>query len=255
MEQEKFYIDTMGNDDEAYREAMAFACKLAEENPTIKRVVLLIGQKGNDSWFERLFGRETVKDLYAGVGFKDCRPLFKFETVRTYKNGYGAPTDIVISCGLSSDDLFKIDDHDCVHSIIAIPWVKENTIEWIKTWKPQDIRNNSAELTTEKAVSCVVQKAMEDLTSSINMSTGIHHSADEEQAKTYILALHHHGELKDATELRGYLVRELGWDSNDAQDMYKLVDTLNSGRFFKGGSREKKVWKYYMDNWRKECAG
>ena len=36
MSKQRFYIATSGNDDEAYREAMQYACKLADKDPEIK---------------------------------------------------------------------------------------------------------------------------------------------------------------------------------------------------------------------------
>jgi hypothetical protein len=253
MVQHRFYIDTMGNDDEAYREALQTACQLADHFPEITRVILLIGQKGNDGWFERLYGDRVVKSLYAGTKFENCRPLFKFETLRTYTEQYDRQKDIVIGCGTSAENLFKIDDYYCVHTIIAIPWVKQHTQALIDTWRPKDIRSGQEAENNIKEISCVVQKALDDLTGSVNMTTGITHSADNDLAKTYILALHNEGEAMTAEGVRSYLVRH-GWDSSYAQDVCDLVETLSSGRHFQGGSRDKKSWKHHIGRWKDECA-
>lgn len=253
MAQNRFYIDTQGNDYEAYKEAIAVACELAKKYPEIKRGILLIGQKGHDGWFQHLYGDAAVKKLYDGAKFKGCDLTFKFETVRTYSNQYGSPEDVLISCGLSSKDLFKFDNYYGVHSLIAIPWLKQSTQEWIDTWKPLNLRGKAEAGDEQVDVSCVVQQAMGDLTNSINMSTGITHPADNDLAKTYILALHHHGELNDSIALRRYLVKNKGWDARSAKEVSDLVDILNSGKHFKGGTRTKASWKYHVQRWQEAC--
>ena len=52
MSKQRFFIATSGNDDEAYREAMQYACKLADNDPEIKRVVLLVLTKQNTGWLK-----------------------------------------------------------------------------------------------------------------------------------------------------------------------------------------------------------
>jgi hypothetical protein len=250
MTKKRYFLDTTGNDDESYRYAMEFACKIADEDPEITRIVLLIHTKRNTGWFERLFGSKTVKDLFSGVSFKNCRPPFKFETKQTYDD-YHKQSDIVITCGLDSDDVFKIDDFHCVKAIIAIPWLKEHLQKWIQTWNPTEIRGKQEVVRSYPEPSCIVKKAMEELTNSINMSTGINNPFDEEQAKTYILALHKYEPSLDENIVGAYLVRELNWETQYAKDVEKLIKTLNSGRHFQGGKRT--GLQYYYKTWKEKC--
>ncbi|MBN2396516.1 MAG: hypothetical protein JXC36_08690 [Candidatus Atribacteria bacterium] len=250
MTKRRFYIDTTGNDDEAYRFAMEFACKLAEEDPEIERVIILIHTKHNTGWFERLFGSETVKKLFAGIHFKNCKPIFRFETKKTY-NDYYDPSEVVITCGLDSDDIFKIDDFTSVKAIIAIPWLKERTLKWVQTWNPIEIRGKQEAVKPYPEPSCIVKKAMEELTNSINMSTGINNPFDEEQAKTYILALHKYEPSLDENIVGAYLVRELGWETDHSKDVENLIKTLNAGKHFKGGKRT--GLQHYYKYWKEQC--
>jgi len=250
MEKQRFYIDTQGNDDEAYREAMKFACKLADKDPEIERVVILIHTKQNTGWFDRLYGGEVVKKLLVGTKFTNCRPSFKFETKRTYDD-YSSPSEIVITCGLDSEEVLKIDDFYSVKAIIAIPWLKDSLKKWVQTWSPTELRGNQNAVTAYPNPSCIVIKAMTNLTNSINMSTGIHHPSDEEQAKTFILALHKYEPSLDADIVGSYLVRELGWETEFAKDIKKLINTLNNGKHFQGG--RKTGLQYYYKQWKEEC--
>ncbi len=249
MNKQRFYIDTEGNDDEAYREAIQFACKLADDDPSISRIVLLIATKRSTGWFERLFGDNAVKQLFSGAKFKNCRSVIKLESLQTFRSGMVA-TDIIITCGLDDKDVLKIDDSYSAKIIIAIPWIRTLLQKWIQTWNPINIRNNQNSSFYPEP-SCIVKKAMESLTASINMSTGIHHPSDENRAKTYIRALHKYESPLDSNVVGDHLMRELGWSANYAKDVEKLIDTLNTGRYFKGG--EKTGLSNYYKRWKEQC--
>lgn len=251
MSKQRFFIATSGNDDEAYREAMQYACKLADNDPEIKRVVLLVHTKQNTGWFERIFGREIEKQLFKGTTFKNCRPVFKFETKKTYNDSY-TPSEIVITCGLDSEDVLPIDDFYSVKAIIAIPWLVDGLDKWVQTWNPTEIRGNQQAVAAYPEPTCIVKKAMQDLTDSINMTTGISHPSDEEQAKTYILALHKYETNLNADIVGAYLVRELNWDTDHAKDIEKLINTLNNGKYFQVGRRT--GLQNYYKQWKKECG-
>ncbi|WP_041257669.1 hypothetical protein [Fibrella aestuarina] len=250
MSKQRFYIPTRGNDDEAYKEALKFACELANSDSELTKVILLIPSKGNTGWFDRLFGPAIVKELFKGKIFKNCIPIFKFETIKTYKDNFKAG-DIVITCGLYEEDIFKIDDYYCVKAIIAIPWLPEKVQKWIQTWNPIDIRTETSTLDQVQEPSCIVKKALEELTDYVNMGTGIVHPDDNERAKTIIMALHKYEPALDSNLVGAYLVRELNWDNRHAQDVEKLIITLNNGKHFKGGQRTG-LQNYYKD-WKNQC--
>jgi len=248
----KFYIDTEANDDKAYQLAMQFACELSKNDSEIKKIVLYIHTKQNTSWFARFYGDDVVKKLFNGLKFNDCPAMFKFETKLTYKKSqYGNSSDVVICCGIDSDDILKIDDYHSVKYIIAIPWIKKLTEKWIRTWSAKEIsgKKNSEEKYSEP--SSIVKLAMQELTSKINMTTGINHPMDNDRAKTYIKSLHKYEKELDADLVGAYLVRELNWDTRHAKDIEKLIETLNSGRFFRGG--QKTGLQNYYKRWKKEC--
>ena len=250
MAKQRFYINTKGNDDNAYLEAIKKARELANSDIEIKKVILLIPNKRCTGWFERLFGQGVVKKLFIGHKFNNCNALFKFETVKTYQDNYTL-SEIVIICGLNLKDILKIDDFYSVKSIIAIPWLENELEKWVKTWNPINLRSGLKATENYLEPSCIVKKAMENLTYSINMSTGISHPLDEERAKTFILALHKYEPSLNPNVIGAYLVRELSWSNRHAQDIEKLINTLNSGKYFKGGQRT--GLKNYYKQWKKEC--
>ena len=233
-----------------YREAMQFACRLADEDTEIKKVILLAASKKNTDWLDRLYGAKVVKQLFAGTVFENCKPIFKIETTQTYRDN-SSPSEIVITLGLDADDLLKIDDYYSVKAIIAIPWLKKNTGKWLQTWSPKELRGKQPAIKGFANPSCIVIKALEELTGLINMSTGIRHPSDEREAKTTILALHKYEPQLNGDFVAAYLVRELNWESESANEMKEFINTLNDGKYFKGGDRT--GLKDYYKRWKEEC--
>ncbi|HUX56305.1 MAG TPA: hypothetical protein VMV77_04985 [Bacteroidales bacterium] len=244
----KFYVDAETNDDKAYQLAMSFACELSKKDNQIERIVLFISTIETTGWFNRIFGPDTVKQLFKGHKFTNCPVPFKFETKLTYKE-FGNASDIVITCGIDSEDLFKIDDYYSVKYIIAVPWLRELTEKWIRTWDADEI---SGKTKSEKMPepSPIIKIALQHLTRTINLSTGITHPSDNERAKTFIRALHKYEPELNPDIVGAYLIKELSWHTKHAKEIEKLIETLNNGLFFKGGA--KTGLKEYYKQWEQE---
>ncbi|UZJ64360.1 hypothetical protein OKW96_18585 [Sphingobacterium sp. KU25419] len=200
-------------------------------------MILLVHTKSNTDWFARLFDDNSVKQLFKGMQFQGCRPIFKLETLKTFKSSGSTPSEIVIACGLCSEDILEIEDFHSVKAIIAIPWLADELDKWLKTWNPTELRGNKQIVIVYPDPSDVVKKAMIDLSASINMSTGISHHSDNERAKTYILALYKYEPSLEVGIVGAYLRKELNWSNSDAKDIEQLINTLNVGKHFKGGVR------------------
>ncbi len=249
----KFYVNAEANDDDAYVRAMDFASELSNKDSDIDRIILLVNTKQNTGWFQRIFDDQMVKKLFNGIRFNDSPALFKIETLKTYTNfKYGSSKDIVITCGLDSKDILIIDDFYSAKYVIAMPWLISLTEKWIKTWNAIEISGNQNEDLDFSEPSCIVKQALNSLSRTINMSTGINHPSDNNRAKTYILALHKYEDDLDADIVGSYLVRQLNWDTKHAKDVEKLISTLNSGKYFQGG--ERKGLQNYYKKWKTECA-
>lgn len=250
MKKQRFFIDTEANDDNAYKEAIAEACNMVKADSEIKRIILLVHTKQTVGWFERIFDSTTVKKLFTGIQLSDCNAILKIETAKTYKDQHRG-ADIVITCGLDSEDVFKIDDFYSIRSIIAIPWLRELLEKWIQRWNPNELRSSKAAVKAIAEPSCIVKKAFYELTQLINGATGITNPMDNRRAKTYILALHKYEPSLDANIVGAYLVRELHWNAKHAKDIEDLISILNNGKYFHGGT--KTGLQHYYKAWKELC--
>jgi len=158
--------------------------------------------------------------------------------------------DVVVAFGMDLKDLEVIDDYYCVKYIIAVPWLKDKTMPWIERWNAEEITGAKRD-SGKTGVSEIVKVAMKELSSIINMSTGISHPSDNDRAKTYIRALYKYESELNAHSVVSYLVAELGWTSSHANDVGKLITTLNEGRYYKGG--EKTGLQVYYKRWKEQA--
>jgi hypothetical protein len=248
MKRTRYYFATEANDDAAYKEAIMLASRISNGNPEFSKIILLALTKDNVGWLERIFGDAFTKKLFQGATVQGCSVPLKIETRKTYRGNHSSQ-DIVITMGMDSDDVMKLEDQFGVGVIIAIPWLKEGLSRWIDTWGPIEARSNS-KASTYPELACIVKTAFASLSKSINLSTGIHNPFDEELAKTYIRVLHKYVGL-NGEQVVGYLVRELHWQTTHAEEVKGLIDKLNSGKTFKGG--EKTGLQNYYNRWKAQC--
>lgn len=254
MSRKYFYFDTELNDDAAYDRAVNFAVKLIRENKGLNKIIFLVPNKNSTGWLDRLYGSQNVKKMFSGATLSGIN--VKIETIRTYTNSYNDPTDVVICCGLNSEEVFKIQDYRHVDTIIAIPWLKQNTESWIKTAKAkkvaEDLSIDEDSNASYPEPTKIVKKAFEELTAVINTSTGISHPMDNSRAKTYVRALYKYESELNSDIVCSYLINTLGWQVRHSDDIRKLIDTLNSGKYFKGG--EKTGLQIHYKRWKNELA-
>lgn len=235
MYNKKYFYDTEANNDINIRiKALIFALSIAEKDKSISRIVLYLSSKKNTGWFKGIFDPLLIDQLFKGYQYNKPKVLIKIESTITYQRSPGY-SDVVIAFGTRTKELCELEDIHSVKYIISIPWVKSETEEWIKSRNA--INAETGEKNLIKLPSLIVCIALQQLTNSINLSTGISYPTDNETAKKYIRALYKYEEepLK-GLDVEAYLVNNLNWKSQDAKQVRDLVDRLNNGRNFQGGS-------------------
>jgi hypothetical protein len=243
----KYFFDTETNKDKSLRlKAIAFANSIAEQDEAIKRIVLYLATKNNIGWFDGIFTKRQIKQLFNGCCFNNIKVPIKIETEATYKKCFGS-NDIVICYGTRSKGLYLLEDNICVKYMISIPWLKEETEEWIKSRNAINVETGESSHIGNPTPVVIV--ALNELTKSINLSTGIIHPMDNELAKTYIRVLHKYEKGLDGNVVSAYLVNSLHWEARHAQDIKMLIERLNEGRTFRGGAKvgHNQIYKHWQD--------
>lgn len=250
MEKERYYTDNEGPIAEIEMLALHKAVELSKEIENIQQITILIHTKGNTGYIERTIGEKYLKGLFKGtVAAYSNGPKIKIETLRTYDKIYGwqKKNSILLAFGLDSNELFKYDDDPSVKAIVAHQWMKTGVIEWAKAWNATElISNQKAEPTDLPDV--IVQEAFNELSKIINPNSGITHHMDNERCKTYLRALNKYNYELNPINIKSYLVTNLNWVNRHAEDVIKLIEKLNSGRYFMGG--EKTDLQNHINRWK-----
>ncbi len=232
----RYHIQTSGNDDEAYREAIQFACKYVNDNPDSEyEIVLLISQKGSTGWLDRLYGTDIVKHMHQGYKFNNCGASIKLITQRNFKKHYSNNKLIVFILGASMDKIRLVEDNYNAEVIIAVPWMKDSIDDWINAHNPTELRGKENENLFDE-IHPIIKLALDNLTSYINLSTGIRHHSDNVEAKTTVLVLTKYHKDINPAQIEGYLVKS-NWDASYAKKFADLIRTIQNGKYFKGGRR------------------
>jgi len=235
MEKKRYFNDNIGPIKENELLALKKALELCDEIGDITQIVLLIHTKNNTGYLERIFETRNLKDFFRGVKIDKNSPPLKIETIRTFNEDWQSKK-IVVAFGLRSEELHKYDDFESVVGIIAHQWSEDSIKDWAKSWGAIDLKTNT-KIQKTALPDKVIQRAFTDLTNSINMTTGITHPMDNEQCKTYIRALNKYNYKMNSNEIFSFLTTELGWESDNANEVIKLIDKVNSGGYFKGGTK------------------
>jgi hypothetical protein len=114
-----------------------------------------------------------------------------------------------------------------------------------------DIRTGKQDGADETIENPVVEKTMQSLTASVNLSTGLGHPSDKESAVQMLKLLNAAGEDYDTDQLRAWAVRH-GWQPRHARSLAELAEKVKTGKRVRGGTR--KMWRaHIIDVWSREA--
>ncbi|AZJ35981.1 hypothetical protein [Tenacibaculum singaporense] len=246
MTEIRYYNNNKGPIKENETSAVRKALEICNEVGDIEEIILLIHTKRQTTYIERVFEMSNVKKLFSNTIIHPKFPPFRIETVKTFNSDYPSKK-IVVAFGLRSSELYKYDDFQSIYALIAHQWVEPDLKDWAEKWGAINIDTGLA-IESVELPDLVVQNAFKDLTSSINMSTGIVNSSDNALCKTYIRALKKYNYKLDSKKIYAFLTKNLNWDYDDANDVIKLIDKVNSGGYFQGG--DKTGLQHHIKKWK-----
>ena len=244
--QTKYYIKTVGSDEDALLRCIAKAIELANEDFEISKIVLYSYTQKNFATVIKAFDEETVNKMFSAPRriIEDSKPIC-CATERTY-NGYGAK-DVVVCCHMDSDAVFKIDDCVSAKYIIALSWTLDGLDEWINRWNAENIDDNNSHQNTPTGIPQIAKIALKEMDVRMFETKCMGHPDDIETCKTYVRVINKYiPELSD-DDLVDYLVTGLGWTNKEAVKVGELLKRLKNGGRFVGGA--KTGLKDYYQRW------
>ena len=245
---ERYFTKGHGVDDAACHRIIQKAIEIEGRLGNVSRIVFVAHGLQNDGWLERQYGYDGAKRLKkGGVKLPGSQVFAKFDSLKTYNSVSG---EIVVTLGLESDDILKIDDAFEISAILALPWTENSVDKWAQITNAINIDNDQPANSFVNPDPIVI-KALGHLSESINMSTGLRNSGDDHLAKTYLRALYKYKFDLNEDQIESYLIKNLDWSKEHSEHLLDIIRKINTGRSFHGGS--KTGLKSYIDLWRKEC--
>lgn len=245
MTEIRYYNNNRGPIKENETSAVRKALEICKDVRDIEEIILLIHTKNQTTYIERVFQMSNVNKLFSNTIIDPQFPPFRIETVKTFNSDYPSKK-IVIAFGLRSSELYKYDDYKNIYALIAHQWTEPDVKDWAEKWGAINIETEQP-IKSVELPDLIVQNALIDLTNNINTSTGIVHPSDNALCKTYIRALNKYNHDLNSKKIYAFLTKDLDWDYDDANDVIKLIDKVNSGGYFQGG--EKTGLKNYIKRW------
>ena len=235
-----------GVNDAGVKNIIKKALELANEFENVSRIVLVSYTLTNAEWIERIYGKGSLKNFIKGVKFQGCKVPVKYESLNTYRH---LPNEIIITLGLRSDDILKLDNNNKINSILSFPWILSELEKWSKITESVCIDNNLPTASYPNP-DCIVRSALATLNEGI-LVTGLSHASDKECAQKHLEALKSENFNLDELEIESFLFKELNWKKEFIDEFIELVKRLNNGRILKKFAEDD--LKALLDRWKNIC--
>lgn len=217
----RYLVPSQGPDVEALKRCIAFAVKESQEND-FKTITFLVPVKSNfeHSIVADLFGQKVMNALLKGKRVEAIDDIyFELESVKTFREYESY--EIIIGFYLTQKGIDVFDYVRKAKTLIFLPWQEEESKNWIDRWDPTILGENGPRQPSSP-LSPNVEKALSELTSLINLSTGISHPMDKKQAEDTFKTLRTSGEIINPNDIKNWAIRN-NWEPKHADRLAKLA--------------------------------
>lgn len=237
----------------ALQYAVAAAC--AEANAgrgTYSKIVFLTVNNNHKETTEDTLESYPVQKNCATSRIVNCNTNFIVTTLHRYKQGLCGPHDIVIYCGLQSDEIMPVEDNSGIDLTIAVKEFRSIDL-WGGTWGVDGLHANGLSLAQYPLAvpSLKVQNVIRALTHAINLSNyHVFNTSDDDLVKAYARTLKkYEPQTIDPDDVVAFAIRECRWRYELAVLMASYFDKLNHGVKFRGGMRSVDEMKRWYSLW------
>ncbi|MBI1687055.1 hypothetical protein [Caulobacter hibisci] len=208
--------------DETFSYALSYAKAIAEKAKT-NDVILLTHTKSQldgSTGLSRMIGPGAAKALNKGqTASLPWGASLRYETMKTLR--YSARGAVIIAYYAEEKMLDFVDGLHDVGGVVAVPWVPGEADGWAARWTAM-VHGAKAAAPAPLIDDPVVVRALEGLTSIINLSTGLSHPRDKERANEYLRILRAKGHADPSSTIKSWAIRH-GWSPRGAADLETLA--------------------------------
>lgn len=214
-------VPTDSQEEDTFATALDYARSIcAKAGPAVVDVVLLLHSKKQleHTNLGGFLGKATVKALGAGPVALGGGLRLSLE-ILTKRPMLTRPS--VILAYYADDGLLDIADGlRPVEGVVAVPWIPKSADGWIQRWGPI-IHGQASQPAASLISDTVVVGALERLTRTINLSTGLLNASDKKKADETLRILRAKGHADPSNQIQSWAIRN-GWKADYAKDLETL---------------------------------
>jgi len=173
------------------------------------------------------------------------------ETPRTLGEIGHRAQPVVVSCWPTAKDLDQLDGLHSLKALVVVPWNEEKIDTWRRARGALDLLGRQPAPPAPTISDPVVEVALNNVTSRVNLSTGLSHPDDRSAAIQALQLLKRNGYQLQPDEIRGWAMAN-GWRADHARQLGEYATGVLAGRAYRTGRLQ---WKsQIIAIWRREAA-
>lgn len=211
-------------DAQTLKYALAYAEKIAAR-AKVSDVILLTHTKTqlDGPGLSQGLGPTAAKALSKGTTFNlHWGGKLHAETIRTLE--YKARNSVVIAYYADEKLLDLVDGLHGIAGVVAVPWVPGEADGWAARWSVI-VHGQEKQPPNVLIDDPVVVRALESLTSTINLSTGLGHPSDKQLANEILRILRAKGHSDPSGKIKSWAIRH-NWKPEAASDLEAMTKKI-----------------------------
>lgn len=208
---------------EALNLALGYAREICDKvGPDVRDIILLVHSKHQleHTSLSRSLGAAYVKALSKGPIALSGDGRLHAETIKTLR--YPPRKSVVVVYYAEPKILDYVDGLNNIVGVVAVPDIPGEADNWVARWGAivhgQEQQAPPAQLIDDP----VFVRALETLSSVINLSTGLGHPRDKAMANEILRILRTKGHSDQSASIKSWAIRR-GWRPDDAADLEALA--------------------------------
>jgi hypothetical protein len=217
----RYLVPNHGPDVEALKRCLSLAIKVSQDKGFQTITLLIINKKNFENTIVAdVLGRQVIKYLLKKEKVQAIGNIyFELESLQTF-NKY-ASYEIIIGLYLTQKGIDVLDAVLNTKVVIYLPWLEDEAKDWIDRWDPIIFGGDESQKPTLK-LDPIIEEELRNLTSLINLSTGLGHPSDKQHAKKTFAKLQSKRLRFNPNDIKNWAIRN-GWLPEHADELAKLA--------------------------------
>jgi hypothetical protein len=216
----RYLVENSGADESVLAAGLGEAIRICRRDGISSMTLLMVTKQAFPrSVLATVLGPAISKRLAAGETAKSEEIEIKLESVKTF-SPY-VTHGMIIGVYVGKGGLDALDSVTSAKAILLLPWQEDEGKDWMSVWNPT-VLGKSTWTAPAIDIPPEAEAALQRLTGTINLSTGLSHPSDKDLAKRTFAKLKDAGKMPKPAEARKWAVCN-GWEPKHADKLEELA--------------------------------